>query len=113
MATSEPYTPPARPIVNTVSFDDVSAALKSGLSDFFRAPLLGLFFGGVYFVGGLFILACLTVFDHTWMIIPVAIGFPLVGPFIAVGLYEISRRLQRGEQLDWGEILSVIGQQRT
>ncbi len=112
MATSEPYRPPAAPVVNTVSAADVSAALRSGIADFVRAPLFGLFFGGVYVLGGLFILACLTVFGMPWMIIPVAIGFPLIGPFIAVGLYEISRRLERGEQLDWGDVLSVVIQQR-
>lgn len=82
------------------------------MADFLRAPLFGLFFGGVYVVGGLFILAALWQFDMPWMIIPVAIGFPLVGPFIAVGLYEISRRLTNNEPLEWRAILSVMLRQR-
>ena len=104
--------PKPMPEVRTVTFDDITAALKAGMADFMRAPLFGIFFGGVYVAGGLFILASLTLFDMPWMIIPVAIGFPLIGPFIAVGLYEVSRRLAAGQRLDWKEILLVIVQQR-
>ncbi|MEM7429297.1 MAG: DUF2189 domain-containing protein [Pseudomonadota bacterium] len=112
MTESAPYRPPAQPEVKQISLDDVSGALRAGIHDFVRAPVFGLFFGGVYVLGGLFILACLMVFGIPWMIIPVAIGFPLIGPFVAVGLYEISRRLERGEQLSWRGILTVVVQQR-
>ena len=104
--------PKPMPEVRTVTFEDITAALKAGMADFMAAPLFGMFFGGVYVVGGLFILASLTLFDMPWMIIPVAIGFPLIGPFIAVGLYEVSRRLAAGQPLDWKEILLVIVRQR-
>ncbi|MEM6464482.1 MAG: DUF2189 domain-containing protein [Pseudomonadota bacterium] len=106
------YQPPKVPDVKTVTFETIFDALKAGIRDFLRAPLFGIFFGGIFTLGGLFILACLTYFQMPWMIIPVAIGFPLIGPFVAVGLYEVSRRLSAGEPLVWSEILLVIFRQR-
>jgi len=91
---------------------DVTAALSAGWSDFKAAPLYGLFFGGLYASGGLLILTALIQFNIAWLIIPVAIGFPLIGPFVAVGLYEVSRRLAAGEELSWRVVLFVVFQQR-
>ena len=98
---------PKAPKLRAVGFGDIAEALRRGVQDFLRAPLYGLFFGGVYAIGGVAIYAFLAIYDMPWMIIPIAIGFPLIGPFVAAGLYEISRRLARGEQLWWGEILTV------
>ena len=106
------YRPTPMPVVRTVTTGDVLTALKAGVRDFIRAPLFGLFFGGVYAAGGLFILASLMYFDMVWLIIPIAIGFPLIGPFAAVGLYEVSRRLAVNEPLGWRSILGVVLDQR-
>ncbi len=99
------------PAVNALTADDIRDALREGWSDFRRAPLFGLFFAAVYVAGGLLIVQSLFVWELPWMIYPVAIGFPLIGPFAAVGLYEVSRRLQTGEPLAWNEVISVIRQQ--
>jgi len=104
--------PGGLPQVNKIGLSDIGQALGQGWHDFMRAPLYGLIFGGFYVVGGLVILAALTVYDMPWMIIPVAIGFPLIGPFVAVGLYEVSRRLQAGEPLKMGEIFAVMFRQK-
>ncbi|MEM8814092.1 MAG: DUF2189 domain-containing protein [Pseudomonadota bacterium] len=109
---SNPVSPPAKPVIRTVTVDDVQKALKAGLADFKKAPAYGLFFGGFYAVGGILIFLCLAVFDIRWMIFPIAIGFPLAGPFAAAGLYEISRRLQTGESLDLRQILGVMVRQQ-
>ena len=106
------YQPPKMPEIRPVSLADVRAALRAGVADFARAPLFGLFFGSFYAIGGLLILGALTVFDNAWMIIPIAIGFPLVGPFIAVGLYEVSRPLAAGDLLDWNKVLLSVVRQR-
>ncbi len=105
----EPLTP--MPTVNALSFDDLKDCLRSGISDFRSATIFGLFFGGVFAVGGIFIIQSLLVWKKIWMIYPVMISFPLIGPFAAVGLYEVSRRLQAGQPLAWNEILSVIWNQ--
>lgn len=98
--------------INPLSMQDVRAAFADGWRDFRTYPAFGLFFGAIYAVGGIFIAVMLTYYHLPWMIIPVAIGFPLIGPFIAVGLYEISRRNQRGEAVGWTAILAEVFRQR-
>ena len=94
-------------ISHPVSFADVFAALHKGWRDFLSAPLYGLFFGAIYAGAGILLYLLLSYYRSVWLILPLAIGFPLIGPFVAAGLYEISRRLARHEQLWWGEILTV------
>lgn len=103
---------PNAPAVRAAHWDDIGAALKAGISDLIAAPRFGLFFGLVYVLGGLILLACLFLWDTPWAIIPLAIAFPLLGPFIAVGLYEVSRRLTAGEPLSWRAVLGVVVRQK-
>lgn len=116
MPTNEDTLPAAVPSpvvrINTISGSDVKAALASGWRDFMRVPLLGLFFGGIYAAGGIAILVLLYVYHQPWWIIPIAVGFPLIGPFIATGLYEASRRIAAGQPIMWSEVLTVILAQR-
>ncbi len=105
------YVPPPIPKIREITRDEVSAALRAGVEDFRKAPLFGLFFGGIYALGGFAVLEILIFLQSAWMIIPFAIGFPLIGPFVAVGLYEVSRRRKSGEPLVWSDILLVMRQQ--
>ena len=98
--------------MRTISWRDIGSALGNGLSDFRRAPLYGVLFGAIFTCGGLAILAILTYLDAPWMILPFAIGFPLIGPFVAAGLYEVSRRLSNDEPLSWRGVLLTIFRQR-
>lgn len=102
---------PGMPHLNTIAFADIGDALARGIGDFRKAPVFGLFFGGIFALGGLVIAASLAFFDLPWMIYPFAIGFPLIGPFAAVGLYEVSRRLEHGTPLSWNGILGVVRRQ--
>ena len=102
----------AIPKVQHIGFGDLKAVLVAGVKDFARAPLFGLFFGGIYVLGGLLAIAFVSRFDMHYMIYPLAIGFPLVGPFVAVGLYEVSRCLQEGRALSWSDVLTAVWQQK-
>ncbi|MBX9873584.1 MAG: DUF2189 domain-containing protein [Beijerinckiaceae bacterium] len=103
---AEPRRPD--PVVRRIGVHDVVEAFVAGLRDFQAAPLFGLFFGGIYALGGLSILLSLTRFGMPYLAYPLAAGFVLIGPFVAVGLYEVSRRREAGETLAWGQVLGVV-----
>lgn len=103
---------PQAPEVIPVTMSDIRAALAAGWRDFRRAPSFGLFFGGFYALGGILISGLMFWWNMIYMVIPLVIGFMLIGPFVAVGLYEVSRCLQEGRPLTWKGVLGVMMKQR-
>lgn len=101
-----------QPQVKTLKVGDITASLRAGLLDYCAHPMMSSFFGLFYAVFGILFVWCLIWLGKIWMIIPAMVGFPLVAPFAAAGLYEMSRRRQRGEAFGWGEILMVMAAQR-
>ncbi len=111
---TEHTLPPASsiPAVRQVSIDDLRAALRAGWTDFRRAPLFGLAFSSVYVAGGLVLYAVFLASGQSWWFIPIAVGFPLLAPFAASGLYEVSRRIEAGEPLAWNAVAGCLLAQR-
>lgn len=98
----------AEPKVNRITQDDLLEALRHGFDDFshFRSdvimlvviwPVIGLALAAIVATGGLLPL-----------VFPLAAGFTLLGPAAAIGLYEMSRRRERGEEPGWGAALGVL-----
>jgi uncharacterized membrane protein len=100
------------PEVVAISAADIRAALAQGIADFARAPAYGLVISALFVLIGQAIAFLLVIWRTPWLIYPFAIGFPLIGPFAAVGLYEVSRRLERGAPLSFVAVFSVVWAQR-
>lgn len=102
----------AVPAINTLTLDDLRASLAAGWRDFRRAPVFGLAFAAFYVAGGLALYLFLAVTGQIWWALPITLGFPLLGPFAAVGLYEVSRRLETAEPLSASAVFGVIFAQK-
>ena len=96
------------PVVRRISTADIAEALGQGLRDFQAMPLYGLLFGALYAGGGVAILLCLTAFGLVYLAYPLAAGFALIGPFVAIGLYELSRRRETGQPISLLAIWSTV-----
>jgi len=109
----EEQAPAASPLpeIGRVTLGELWICLKEGFVDFLLAPQYGLAFSAVYVVGG-FLLVWLGAGTVSWTL-TISLGFPLVAPFAAVGLYEVSRRIEAGLPLEWKPVIGVIWQERT
>jgi uncharacterized membrane protein len=98
------------PVVRRITATDIAEALSQGLRDFQALPLYGLAFGALYAFGGIIIVLSLTQFGLVYLAYPLAAGFALIGPFVAIGLYEVSRRRETGQPVSlaaiWGTVRS-------
>ncbi|WP_400088757.1 DUF2189 domain-containing protein [Yoonia sp. R78084] len=98
-------------VLRQLTLSDITAVLRAGVRDFRRAPQFGLFFSAVYVVGG-FLLIWVGAGHVSWTL-ATSLGFPLVAPFAAAGLYEVSRRMEAGQPLEWRAILGIVWNERT
>jgi uncharacterized membrane protein len=91
-----PETLAQSPKVRPIGPRDCFAALAEGFDDFFAIPTYPVFVGLFYAVAGIAIVAMSSFTSALQLVFPLAAGFALIGPFVAIGLYEMSRRRERG-----------------
>ena len=92
--------PTPRPQIRRVSVDRPWVWLAAGWRDIVAAPGASLAYGLVPVLAGWLAILLMLWLDLPYLVMPLSAGFFFVGPFIAVGLYEISRRLEAGHVVD-------------
>jgi uncharacterized membrane protein len=98
----------ATPRVQRIRAQDCFAALKEGLDDFYAMPTYPIFVGLFYAVAGIALFAMTSFGNALHLAFPLAAGFALIGPFVAIGLYEMSRRRERGLSVRGRDAFTVL-----
>jgi uncharacterized membrane protein len=101
----ETITPP---IVRTIDTDDLWDALARGFEDFKAKPSHLVFLGMLYPIAGLCLAALTFSGESMHLLFPLVSGFALIGPFAAIGLYEISRRRELGLDTSWRHAFDIL-----
>jgi len=96
-----------KPQIRRISGDRPWAWLAAGWKDFMAAPGVGLAYGLIFAVAGALLTAGFWALETPYLVLPMAAGFMLIGPLVAVGLYETSRRLQAGESVGLSTALTA------
>ncbi|WP_137938415.1 DUF2189 domain-containing protein [Chitinivorax sp. B] len=107
-------TVPSFPTIRNVPMQEPFKWLALAWRDFRNAPFPCLFYGLIFSLMGVFLHRIFVAAPH--QTITLVTGFMLLGPFLAMGLYETSRRLEMQEAVSllptlsaWRQNLSGIG----
>src|SRR6202795_274191 len=85
-------------VIRKIGLSDLSEALRLGWEDFKAVPSHAIILCVIYPVLGLVLFRMVLGYSVLPLLFPLAAGFTLIGPFAALGLYERSRRRERGEE---------------
>jgi uncharacterized membrane protein len=99
---------PAAPIIRTIGLPDLHEALRLGWEDFKAVPSHAIILCVIYPVLGLVLARTVLGYSVLPLLFPLAAGFALLGPFAALGLYELSRRRELGEPATAWDALEVL-----
>lgn len=94
--------------VRRIGTDDVKESLVEGWRDFLAAPTHLVFLAAMYPIIGMVFASAAAGRELVPLLWPLVSGFALVGPVAALGMYELSRRRERGEQVSALRALDVF-----
>ena len=97
----------ARPTVRHIGLAEIKDALARGIDDFRAMPSHAVFLCLLYPIVGFIAARMVLGYDVLPLLFPLAAGFALIGPFAAIGLYEMSRRREQGLDVSWRHALDV------
>lgn len=82
--------------------------LAAGWQDFRRSPAVGVLYGLLAAITGYLILVGLWWAGMLYLVLPLLGGFLIVGPILTVGLYEVGRRQEEGQETTFLEALAAF-----
>lgn len=96
------------PAIRKITLSDLREALAKGLDDFWAMPTHVVFISLIYPIVGLFLARLAFGYEVLPLLFPLAAGFALIGPFAAIGLYELSWRREQGLDASWRHAFDVF-----
>ena len=85
-----------QPVIHTIRFADLKDVLVKGLADFNAMPTHIIFLCLIYPIVILTAARVYAGYEVVWLVFPLLTGYTLIGPLVATGLYELSRRREKG-----------------
>ena len=97
-----------QPRVVTINLADLRDALSKGLSDFNAMPTHIVFLCLIYPIVTLIFARAYAGYEVLPLVFPLLSGYTLIGPLVAVGMYELSRRRELGLDISRGKAFYVL-----
>jgi uncharacterized membrane protein len=108
LALMDPEAAHPRLAIRKIGFADLKDALIRGIDDFIAMPSHAFFLCLIYPFFGLLLGRLAFGYAVLPLLYPMAAGFALIGPFAAIGLYELSRRREAGLVVRWSDAFEVV-----
>jgi uncharacterized membrane protein len=99
---------PAQPVVRTIGTADLIDALAKGLADFKAVPTHLVFLCLIYPIVTLLFARAAAGYEVLPFVFPLLAGYTLIGPLVATGMYELSRRREQGLDGSWMRTFDVL-----
>src|SRR5262245_20345454 len=81
--------------------------LALGWRDFMTQPAISIAYGLIIFLVSVVFVGALVALGRDYILFPAFAGFMVVGPILAIGLYEKSRRIEAGQAVQWSDLFFV------
>src|ERR1700681_173167 len=98
----------AATVIRKIWLSDLHDALRLGTSRIKAVPSHAIMLCVIYPVLGLALARTVLGYSVLPLLFPLAAGFALIGPFAALGLYDLSRRRERGEEPSGWDAIEVL-----
>jgi len=98
----------AGPVIRTIGLSDLHRSLQLGWEDFKAVPSHAIILCVIYPVLGLVLARLVHGYSVLPLLFPLAAGFAILGPFAALGLYEMSRRRENGQPATAWDAMDVF-----